>query len=127
MVYAYVFDGELYSFIDYSFGSEDNGGKLTSDKSLKKNNMGLLLVSRQVHEETALLPYKMGEFLISIEAPDETEGWECVKAFLEDRSKAQIKAMKRLEIWDSSLWREDYRIRAKKGGWWFATLGCQRD
>jgi hypothetical protein len=126
IIYAHVFDGTQYNFAEYSFGSEDNGGKLTSDESFKENNMGLLLVSRQIHEETALLPYKMGEFLIKTEAPDAAEGWECVRTFLEDRSQVQIMSMSRIEIWDSSLWREGFRIRSKKGKWWFETLGCKK-
>ena len=57
--------------------------------------LGVLLASRQIHHETALLPYKLATFVLDSEyewAPLEAE------EFLAKRSEAQLAALGRIEV-----------------------------
>jgi len=57
--------------------------------------LGLLLASRQVYHETALLPYKLATFVFEV-----TEQWFPVDAqtFSERRSEEQLAALGRMEV-----------------------------
>ena len=58
--------------------------------------LGLLLATRQVHYETALLPYKLATFVFEIRDP-------CYPlepyTFVQKRSKAQLTALGHMEVW----------------------------
>jgi hypothetical protein len=124
MIYAYIFANRSYKFSDYDRDGEAEGGDIGLYKSFEEDDMSLLLVSRRVHQETALLPYKMG--ILGFEFEGEWEHWEYVKEFLESRSRAQILAMRRLEIVDARIWLGDFSERMETGKWWYKRLGCQK-
>jgi len=94
----------------------------------QSNALGLLLASRQLHAETALLPYKLGIFLCDFEDPKDYEKAchnQAVRDFLQARSQKQISAISRLSVrtvkWcNKVLWE-----RTQTGVDWATELGGQ--
>ncbi|CAN9136005.1 unnamed protein product [Alternaria alternata] len=100
VVYNYVFSGTHHAI-------SNSGFRLTAC------NMGLLLVSRQVHTECALLPYKLSTLSFSFTGP--------IRRFLEARTEQQLRSI------------EDMRVFMSFGGSsrhtgssWFEYLGCEK-
>jgi len=58
-------------------------------------DLGLLLVSRQVYHETALLPYKLAAFVFDGKYPLHPMD---AQVFLEERSEAQLAVLGRMEV-----------------------------
>jgi hypothetical protein len=75
--------------------------------------MGLLLVSRQVHTECALLPYKLSTFSFGFHAP--------VRKFLEARTEQQLRSIKDMRVLESFG-----GIGRDTGSSWFKKLGCEK-
>jgi hypothetical protein len=125
MIYAYVFDGKQYVFSDHICECGFGGG-ITCEDSFEQNNMGLLLVCHQVQEETALLPYRMGMFSVYPGWGGEDMDWGFVRRFLEERSQAQIKAMRSLYVNEVGERRQGHLNRTENGKWWFERLSCKR-
>lgn len=75
--------------------------------------MGLLLVSRQVHTECALLLYKLSTFSFSFTAP--------IREFLEARTEQQLQSIEAMCVLGSfgSVIRDT-------GSSWFEKLGCEK-
>jgi len=93
-VYHYVFCGEVYILNDMGWVHE----RRITLRSSSCNDLALLQVSRQLHQETALLPYKLATFDLGVDE------WivgsskdDAIVTFLELRSMAQIRALSRLE------------------------------
>ncbi|KAI4946688.1 hypothetical protein J4E91_006859 [Alternaria rosae] len=94
MIYTYVF-----SFQEYRIDAGITGPIICAG-SLKRNNMGLLLVSRQLHAETALLPYQLGTICFHFEGSYPDGLWlPHIGKFLEKRSLQQIKAIVSLQAY----------------------------
>ncbi|RYN17509.1 hypothetical protein AA0113_g6727 [Alternaria arborescens] len=100
VVYDYVFGSTHYKFYN-------------SRCRMATHNINLLLVSRQLHTECALLPYKLSTFSFGFTAP--------IRRFLEARTKQQLRAI------------EDMRVFGTFGGtsratgsYWFKYLGCEK-
>jgi hypothetical protein len=91
MVFDYVFQGESYVI--------GPGSSMRQRPSLRRD-LGLLLVSRQLYHETALLPYKLGLFQLAHYYHDPSV-FSRVEELLRGRSKAQIEVMARVECYDS--------------------------
>lgn len=89
MIFTYVFSGEEYLFLRH------DGNTLTCGQSFTELNMGLLLVSRQLHAETALLPYQLGTLFFHFEPSYLVDKlWlSLIAKFLEKRSLQQIEAI----------------------------------
>ncbi|KAI4644833.1 uncharacterized protein J4E79_010968 [Alternaria viburni] len=63
MIYDCVFSGDSFLFDQYWFpGRRPNGVALLCSGAYQSHTLGLLLASRQLHDETALHPYKLGVF-----------------------------------------------------------------
>lgn len=122
MIYAYIFTDTLYIFTDFHLNGEAQGSDIDLYKLFEENDMSLLLDSRRVHKETALLPYKMSIFAFEFEG--EWRHWEYVREFLESRSRAQILAMRRLEIFYGGVGLVGFSHRMETGKWWYKSLGC---
>ncbi|KAI4706342.1 hypothetical protein J4E89_009076 [Alternaria sp. Ai002NY15] len=87
-IFAYVFKDIEYQF-NHGVIHED---ETTCGGSFNGCNLGLIAVSRQVHAETSLLPYKLAQFRFHFECPQ--EDWTyCVERFVEKRSKQQEQAL----------------------------------
>lgn len=87
-------------------------------------NLSLLYVSRQLHHETVLLPYKLTTFHFYWYGPHGLT-FRDVIPFLQRRSKAQIKALSKLESH-----RYDYGMvlteKYGNGRYWMKYLGYSR-
>jgi hypothetical protein len=76
-------------------------------------NMGLLLVSRQVHTECALLPYKLCTFSFRFITP--------IRIFLEARTEQQLRSIEDMRVFGS------YGGSSRDtGSSWFDSLGCEK-
>lgn len=95
MIFTYVFSGEEYLFLRH------DGNTLTCGQSFTELNMGLLLVSRQLHAETALLPYQLGTLFFHFEPSYLVDKlWlSLIAKFLEKRSLQQIEAIVDLQTY----------------------------
>jgi len=102
MVYEYVFEGNRYVFGGYLFtGKRPEDGNTLIWRKLETNALGLLLASRQLHAETALLPYKLGVFHFEFEEPDfDEDEWyeEVLQDFFRARSRKQIAAIATMQV-----------------------------
>jgi hypothetical protein len=75
--------------------------------------MGLLLVSREIHKECALLPYKLSTFSFSHTGP--------IRKFLEARTEQQLRSIEDMGVLGSygwSIWDTGFS--------WFERLGCEK-
>ncbi|KAI4946684.1 hypothetical protein J4E91_006855 [Alternaria rosae] len=68
-------------------------GELVYLQSLAEDKMGLLLASRQLHAETADLPYKLGRFQFRFARATRKQWVPHVSLFMERRTARQVKAM----------------------------------
>jgi len=109
-----------YVFVDAYLIEQRDRGPIYVDIPLLcvrvpvSNVLGLLLASRQLHCETALLLYKLSTFQFDLDVPHDTseddastysgygdEGdvdYDVVKEFLCDRSAEQLKAITKMEL-----------------------------
>ncbi|CAN9345756.1 unnamed protein product [Alternaria alternata] len=112
MIYTYVFDefvliNKYPWFLNYhvslrprQFSDYD---RYPSSAYCEHNFLSLLHVSRQIHQETALLPYKLATFYFDTLPPEELEDDEdnmfsAIRVFLEKRTRKQVEALAKLEI-----------------------------
>jgi len=102
LVYGYVFKGNRYELGGYLFtGKRPEEGNTLIWRKLETNALGLLLASRQLHAETALLPYKLGVFQFEFEEPDfDEDDWyeEVLQDFFRARSRKQIAAIATMQV-----------------------------
>jgi len=89
MIYGRVFDNSTHNLYR---------GETLCAGSSKETNLGLILVSRQVHAETAYLPYELSTFSAIVYSANKTEWKPYVRKFLAKRSEEQIKAMSCLTL-----------------------------
>jgi len=102
IVYGYVFEGNRYALGGYLFtGKRPEEGNTLIWRTSRSNDIGLLLASRQLHAETALLPYKLGVFHFEFEEPDfDEDEWyeEVLQDFFRARSRKQIAAIATMQV-----------------------------
>jgi len=85
--------------------------------------MSLLLVSRQAHAETALLPYKPSTLCFPYHLSYSTGLWQgSIKLFLEERSVEQVKAIASIRTC-STNWGDGQYSMVKTGVYWAEQLG----
>ncbi|KAI4917556.1 uncharacterized protein J4E92_008950 [Alternaria infectoria] len=118
MIFNHVFSGEKYLFHRHEVLAD--AILVSCGRSFTELNMSLLLVSRQAHAETALLPYKLSTLCFPSQS-----GWSTwqhsIKLFLEERSVEQIKAIVCLQahvVTYDPQWGGE-----KTGVWWANKLG----
>jgi hypothetical protein len=114
----------------YTYALEDSGNRfkdidrwtldLISHTTLRSGGHGLLLASRQLHAETALLPYQLGWFYFDLPSLTRKQCYPLVSEFLERRSKEQIKAMKCLTVSHCPF--SVRGITSGTGSYWVETL-----
>ncbi|KAI4920422.1 hypothetical protein J4E85_009189 [Alternaria conjuncta] len=127
MIFGWVFRGVEYGLSD-AYWTHDSVVRMQIENtsgSHALHDVKLLLVCRQVHAETALLPYNLGSFGIR----GEDESWEyyewlhALEKFLKRRTEEQIGAISRLKF-------DEYRDGASQfpelmeetGAFWVANL-----
>ncbi|KAI4917555.1 uncharacterized protein J4E92_008949 [Alternaria infectoria] len=96
-IFAYVFSSNVYVFD----GASVYRDKTTSLTSFNENNLGVLVTSRQLHAETALLPYQLALFRFEFGGIRVTKGeWShCVERFVKSRTKVQeLVAIKNMTV-----------------------------
>jgi len=92
MIYGHVFDNITYNlYMPY-------GDYPLCESSFQEAGMGLILVSRQVHAETAYLPYELSAFDFLVYDANKSQWKADVRKFLAKRSEEQIKAMSCLTL-----------------------------
>ncbi|KAI4706344.1 hypothetical protein J4E89_009078 [Alternaria sp. Ai002NY15] len=92
MIYGNVFDYITYNlYMPY-------GDYPLCESSFQEAGMGLILVSRQVHDETAYLPYELSAFDFLVYDANKSQWKSDVRKFLAKRSEEQIKAMSCLTL-----------------------------
>jgi hypothetical protein len=89
-------------------------GERIPPKSKPQHCISLLFVCRQIHAETALLPYRY--FTFSFEAIEQSPlSTITLRDFIRDREAAQLKAIENLELvtWKArEMWTEGKSLRA---------------
>jgi len=83
-IFAYVFSDNVYLFN----GPNAYRDKTTSITSFDENNLGVLVASRQLHAETALLPYQLAFFHFKFRV-SRVEWSYCVERFVKNRTREQ--------------------------------------
>jgi hypothetical protein len=140
MIYTYVFDEVVQinkypwwlnyhvslrprQFSDYDYHP--------ASAYCEHNFLNLLHVSRQIHQETALLPYKLATFYFDTLPPEELEDDEdnmfsAIRVFLEKRTRKQVEALAKLEI---NILDDDVsdigELESGTGMYWVAELNCK--
>jgi hypothetical protein len=117
IIFRYVFASKIYHF-GYVPGLE-----LEYVGSMAQNNMGLMLVSRQVHFEAAYIPYELGTFKFNL-PPCRMYAWKAyMKKFMAKRSARQIEAMRCVSVCIVSYWIERCESLKGTGSYWVKRLG----
>ncbi|KAI4701706.1 hypothetical protein J4E81_003446 [Alternaria sp. BMP 2799] len=92
MIYGRVFNNITYKlYMPY-------GAYPLCESSFQETDMGLILVSRQIHAETAYLPYELSTFDFLVYDANKSQWKSDVSKFLAKRSEEQIKAMSCLTL-----------------------------
>ncbi|KAI4611110.1 hypothetical protein J4E83_008053 [Alternaria metachromatica] len=121
MIFTYVFSGGEYLFRG-DMGLED-AILVSCGQSFTEVNMSLLLVSRQAHAETALLPYKLSTLCFPFQLSYSGGPWQrSIKLFLEERSVEQVKAIARIETSLTNWGDAQYRT-VRTGVYWAEQAG----
>ena len=66
--------------------------------SFRFQDLGLVRVSRQLYQETALLAYKLATFYFGLEETGWSEREHAVGVFLHQRLRVQIEALRKLQL-----------------------------
>lgn len=116
MIFTHIFSGKRYIF------QGRKGCLVSCAGSFTQMDMSLLLVSRQAHADTALLPYKLGRIYFLFDGSYQWGQWnQSIEKFLKKRSVKQIKAIVSLQAHVESY---DHRWAGQKTGvWWAKKLG----
>ncbi|KAL1794579.1 hypothetical protein ACET3X_006395 [Alternaria dauci] len=108
LIYTHVFSGNIHVVFDG-----------ICPRSLQESNLGLLLVSRQVHAECALLPYELSTFDLG------HTGYEQFCYFVQERTEQQWWALEDMfEHWEERFdkplteWFEYFECDGWKEKWW---------
>ncbi|KAI4644834.1 uncharacterized protein J4E79_010969 [Alternaria viburni] len=83
-IFAYVFSDNVYLFN----GANVYWKRTSSTTSFNENNLGVLRTSRQLHAETALLPYQLAFFHFKFRV-SKVEWANCVERFMKNRTMEQ--------------------------------------
>ena len=94
-IFTYVFSDNVYLFNDASIWPKvathvgaSYWNKTISMTSFDENNLGVIVTSRQLYAETALLPYQLALFHFRFTVSK--GAWSlCVERFVKNRSRAQ--------------------------------------
>lgn len=140
MIYTYIF-GEVVQinkypwFLNYhvslrprQFSDYD---RYPSSTYCEHNFLSLLHVSRQAHQETALLPYKLTTFnfddLLPAELEDDDDNFfSAIRVFLENRTRKQVEALAKLEIYIRNDDISDIgELESGTGMYWVTELNCK--
>ncbi|KAI4613401.1 uncharacterized protein J4E87_009868 [Alternaria ethzedia] len=125
MIFAYVYTGMIYKFDDFeSFETKpsDQYRRMASGRWLEQQTSDKLpLTCRQMHAETALLPYSLSTFLFEAELLV-FRGLKNLKRFLGRRTSEQINAMANVELcqWSDTL--ISYWYQQNTAAYWVAKL-----
>jgi len=84
VIFAYVFSDNVYLFD----GSNVYRKYTASTTLFDENNLGVLVASRQLHAETALLPYQLAFFHFKFRV-SKVEWSYCVERFVKNRTREQ--------------------------------------
>ena len=101
MIFGYIFDGAMYGFHQSSWRQDRvvrMRVKFRSEGHHALDDLKLLLVSRQVHADTALLPYSLGSFDIWADSMRYEELLVVLDKFMKRRTEKQIYAMDSLKF-----------------------------
>jgi len=85
--------------------------------SKRQHDLGLVRFSRQLYQETALLPYKLALFDFGLSASGWSEREEVIEDFLQRRLRVQIEALEKMKLRYSVDSGTPY-----SGVWWIARL-----
>ncbi|RYN20456.1 hypothetical protein AA0112_g10709 [Alternaria arborescens] len=140
MIYTYVFDEVVQInkypwFLNYhvslrprQFSDYD---RYPSSTYCEHNFLSLLHVSRQIHQETALLPYKLATFDFDTLPTEELEDDEdnmfsAIRVFLEKRTRKQVEALAKLEIYILNDHVPNIgELESGTGMYWVTELNCE--
>lgn len=99
MIFEQVFVNTLFQLKAWGFESRSNPD-IRKHPSMADPALGMFFVSRQLHTETALLPYKL--FTLQIHPfswqPRLDEARVLAKCFLQERSQEQVEAISDLAV-----------------------------
>lgn len=131
-MYSYVYCGEYFLLdkLDRCYHR-----RVKTSKSLDRA-LGLPLASRQLKQETALLPYKLATFYFDVLSVCRCNryGWhvehsmyqqqrEALRSFLEKRSKEQIKVLSRLIFHFYNDMKRKCEWKMESAAYWVEELG----
>ena len=125
MIFAHVYTGIIYKFDDsesFETKPSDQYRRMASGRWLdQQTSDNLPLTCRQMHAETALLPYSLGSFLFEAELLVSRGLWN-LKKFLGRRTNEQINAMANVELcqWSDTL--ICYWYQQNTAAYWVAKL-----
>ena len=128
MIFGYIFDGAMYAFTHSSWRRDRvvlMHVELRSEGHHAVDDLKLLLVSRQVHAETALLPYSLGSFDIWADSMRYEELLVVLDKFIKGRTEKQIDAMDSLKFDEYYEWDKECewpRMVNGTGAFWVTEL-----
>jgi hypothetical protein len=140
MIFTYVFDEVVQInkypwFLNYHVSLRprhfSDYDRYPSSTYCKHNFLSLLHVSRQIHQETALLPYKLATFDFDTLPTEELEDDEdnmfsAIRVFLEKRTRKQVEALAKLEIYILNDHVPNIgELESGTGMYWVTELNCE--
>jgi len=117
MIYSYIFGDNKWTFTGWT----------TPRNSAKESDLALLLTSRQLHTETALLPYMLGRFHFRLMYMGVEAGEIRVDDFLEERSEEQLAAIGSLALQSYDNDRDQPVYVRGTGEYWAEKLAWVQD
>jgi len=124
-IFAYVYTEAVYELELEAKGWYTEFRVVLSgpEKYLRKCEVHLSLVCRQVQTETAMLPYKLGEFSFKATNWRYHEAVVGMRSFLERRSPRQLHALGKVTLWRTKVHPRPYWIQTRTATYWLAKFG----
>jgi len=121
-IFAYVYTDAVYHPGLTDYGGEPRANLRGSESYLKRCEVHLSLVCRQMHAETALLPYELGSFNFRSQEWQSHEAVARMRIFLERRSPRQLHAIGKVTLWRAEYNHHRFWIQTRTAAYWLAKL-----
>lgn len=122
-IFAYVYTDAVYHLGPTDYYGEPRADLRGSEACLRRREVHLSLVCRQVHAEIALLPYELGDF--GFRATDWCSHLAVVgmRSFLEWRSPRQLHALGKVTLWRPAAHGHRFWVQTRTATYWLAKFG----
>ena len=121
-IFAFVYTDAAYHLELGGYDGEFRTVLINTVTYSRRCEVRLFLVCRQVHAETAMLPYELGSFNFMAQEWDPHLAVVGMGSFLERLSPRQLRATGKVTLWRTSWDHHRFWIQTRTAAYWLAKL-----